>query len=176
MSYAVMPLADYKTACDKIREKVVLTTVVFEDTDFGYFRSAPFNFEEGKTYTINISVTDNRVDFVVGSEEWNNTSPPWEFQFENNSFTARYDYEACVYINKHSSLTINDITLATIECDGEIVANFVEPQKIKSGELADRIEDVAKTVEESFNLTLTEIESSLDSIIALQNSIIEGDV
>ena len=176
MNYAVMPLSDYKAACDKVREKIVLTTVAFEDTDFGYFRSASFNFKGGKTYTINISVTDNRVDFVVGYDGWCNTSPPWVFQFENNSFTAPSDHSAHIYLNKENGITIDDILSATIECDGEIVANFVEPQKIKSGELADRIDDVAKTIEESFNLTLTEIESSLDSIIALQNSIIEGDV
>ena len=42
MSYAVMPLADYDAACDKVREKVGEKIIHFEDKGFGYLVSEPF--------------------------------------------------------------------------------------------------------------------------------------
>ena len=50
MSYAVMPLIDYKAACDKVREKVGLTEVKFEETDFGYLRSEIFTVPKDGKY------------------------------------------------------------------------------------------------------------------------------
>jgi hypothetical protein len=47
-----------------------------------------------------------------------------------------------VYLSTYKNLTANDIISASIECDGEIIADFVTPPKIKSGELAEKVDEV----------------------------------
>ena len=154
MSYAMMPLSDYKAACDKVREKVDLTIVKFEDTDFRYIRSVPFTIEGGKTYTLNLKLSDSSLfyEWIIIYSSWAADDSPWiaEYEYkEKYTFSNSYDMEARLFINIRNGLTINDIISASIECDGEIVANFVEPKKIKSGELADTIDLVYSTGKET---------------------------
>lgn len=146
MNYAVMPVADYDACCDKIREKAEKIDVKFKPADFGYLVSAPFAVEIGKVYTFDMELTDNNLfsDFVIENEDWANNFSPWfaesEYPF---TFEAKSTRQAvCIYLHSNKGLTPNDIVSATVECNGEIVANFVEPKKIKSGELADMVDVV----------------------------------
>lgn len=154
MSYAMMPLSDYKAACDKVREKVDLTIVKFEDTDFRYIRSVPFTIKGGKTYTLKLKLSDSSLfyEWIIMYPSWAADDSPWIMEYEYKeeyTFSNSYDMEARLFINIRNGLTINDIISASIECDGEVVANFVEPKKIKSGELADTIEDVFEAGQKS---------------------------
>ena len=142
---AVMPLIDYKAACDKVREKVDDKLVLFEDKGFGYLVSEPFLVEAGKTYTINAEFSDNGSysGFVITSVGWMGDTSPW--LNDSNlpyTFTGNGTFGCCVYLSTYNGLIANDIISASIECDGEIIIDFVPPPTIKSGELADKVDKV----------------------------------
>jgi hypothetical protein len=145
MSYAVMPMADYKSACDKVRQRVGGKVVFFELDDLGYLTSNVFEVEAGKTYTLNMEFTDS--DLYAGGciahSGWTAEGPYlFDISINSSTFTPNIDNALCVHLEPRKGLTANDIVSAYIECDGEIIADFVENIKIKSGELADKVDEV----------------------------------
>lgn len=149
MSYAVMPLSDYKAACDKVREKVDLTAVRFEDTDFGYIRSAVFTAKESGEYIFTVEVKDesklNIYSIYYAVPEWEDNSSPGMFNVIDGKTLSAYFTKGetvRIFISDYNGLKASDIVFATLSHNGEVVENFVEPPKIKSGELADKVEEV----------------------------------
>ena len=149
MSYAVMPLDDYKAACDKVREKVDLTTVRFEETDFGFIRSAVFTAKESGEYVFTVEVKDeNKLDIdntFYAYPEWKGDTSPGNFTVINDKSLSAYFTKGetvRIFINDYDGLKPSDIITATLSYNGEIVENFVEPPKIKSGELAEKVDEV----------------------------------
>lgn len=144
MSYAVMPLSDYDAVCDKVRERASLSG--FEDTDFGYIRSYVFSVKEKGTYTLNLTVKDeSKLDIygiVFGTPDWEGLTSPGQFDFVSGKLTASLGtVPTRIFISKNKGLKASDITSATLERNGQVVIDFSAPL-IKSGEMADRVEDV----------------------------------
>jgi hypothetical protein len=156
MSYAVMPLDDYVSTCDKVREKVDLTTVRFEDTDFGYIRSAKFTAKESGEYVFTVGVKDESKLNIYGIyhaiPEWEDNSSPGVFNVIDEKTLSAYFYKdrtARIFISDYKGLKASDIIFATLSYNGEVVENFVGPQKIKSGELADKVDEVYEAGKEA---------------------------
>lgn len=149
MSYAVMPLADYDAACDKVREKVGEQTILFEETDFGFLRSAIFTATKTGQYLFSFEFSDpNKFSGVYYNfPEWDGTTSPGNFEVvdDNNAETTAPLYagqQYRIFISDTLGLTPEDILIATLSIDGETVVDFVPSLTIKSGEMADRVEDV----------------------------------
>lgn len=159
MSFAVMPLSDYKAACDKVREKVDLTAVRFEDTDFGYIRSAVFTAKESGEYIFTVEVKDesklNIYSIYYAVPEWEDNSSPGMFNVIDGKTLSAYFTKGetvRIFISDYNGLKASDIVFATLSHNGEVVENFVAPSKIKSGELADKVEEVYWTAANNFGL------------------------
>lgn len=159
MSFAVMPLSDYKAACDKIREKADLTEIKFEETDFGYIRSVVFTAKESGEYIFTVEVKDENKFNIDGTyyayPEWNGDTSPGYFTVINDQSLSAYfteDETVRIFIGDYEGLKPSDIITATLSYNGEIVENFVEPPKIKSGELADKVDEVYWTAAKNFGL------------------------
>lgn len=149
MSYAVMPLDDYVSTCDKVREKVDLTTIRFEDTDFGFIRSAIFTAKESGEHIFTIEVNDeSKLDInaiIFAGPEWENNSPPGYFNIiDEKTLSAKFGNNTStrIFISDSKGLKASDIISVTLSYNGEVVENFVAPPKIKSGELADKVDEV----------------------------------
>lgn len=155
MNYAVMPIADYDSTCDKVRKKVDLTEVRFEDTDFGYVRSAVFVPTERGEYIFTIEVKDgiklNIYDFYFTEPEWDGSTYPGMFEPIDDKSMSAYMFKDAyrIFINNSFGIQASDILSATLSYNGEVVENFVEPKKIKSGELADMVDVVYEAGAES---------------------------
>ena len=156
MNYAVMPLADYDAACDKVREKVGEQTILFEETDFGYLRSAIFTVAKTGRYLFSFEFSDPSKFSAVyyNFPEWEAESSPGSFEIvdTNNAKTTSNLYageQYRIFISDHLGLTPKDILKATLSIDGEVVVDFVPPLTIKSGEMADRVEDVYESGKEA---------------------------
>lgn len=159
MSYAVMPLIDYKTACDKIREKVDITGVKFEETDFGFLRSEVFTVPQDSVYIFSYEFSDPSKfpDLYYSSPEWEGETSPGYFEpiDSNSAETASKLYAGVqyrIFIADSLGLTPKDILKASLLLAEEIVVDFVPPPKIKSGELADKVEEVYWTAANNFGL------------------------
>ena len=149
MSYAVMPLIDYKAACDKVREKVDLTTVKFEETDFGYLRSEIFTVPKDGIYIFSCEFSSpiNLAYLYYANPQWQGDSSPGIFEpIDSNSakttgnlYTTR---QYRLFIDGRSGLTTKDILKASLSIDGETVVDFITTPTIKSGELADKVDKV----------------------------------
>lgn len=149
MSYAVMPLDDYVSTCDKVREKVDLTTVRFEDTDFGYIRSAIFTAKESGEYIFTVEVKDeseiNINDIYYANPEWEADFSPGMFNvIDGKTLSVSFikGETVRIFISDYDGLKASDIVFATLSYNGEVVENFIESKKIKSGELADKVDEV----------------------------------
>ena len=148
MNYAVMPVADYDATCEKIREKAEVLEIKFEDTDFGYIRTAVFTPKARGQYIFTIEVKDNsKLDIsscVFANPDWDVMSPPGMFEVVNsNTISGEFGTTATrIFIDNRLGLKAEDILSATLSYNGEVVENFVEPKKIKSGELADMVDVV----------------------------------
>lgn len=149
MSYAVMPLIDYKAACDKVREKVDLTTVKFEETDFGYLRSEIFTVPKDGKYIFSYEFSDSSKfsELYYNFPEWQGETAPGYFEtIDNNSAKTTGNLYAGeqyrLFIDGSTGLTPKDILKASLSIDGETVVDFVPPPTIKSGELADKVDKV----------------------------------
>ena len=159
MSYAVMPLSDYKAACDKVREKVDLTTVKFEETDSGFLRSEIFTVPKDGKYIFSCEFS-NPIDLAnlcYASPDWKGETAPGYFESidSNNAKTMGNLYTTGQYrlfIADSTGLTTKDILKASLSIDGETVVDFILPAKIKSGELADKVDKVYWTAANSFGL------------------------
>ena len=159
MSYAVMPLIDYKAACDKVREKVDLTTVKFEETNFGYLRSEIFSVPKDGKYIFSCEFS-NPIDLAnlfYGSPDWKGETAPGYFESidSNNAKTMGNLYageQYRLFIADSTGLTTKDILKASLSIDGETVVDFVPPPTIKSGELADKVDEVYWTAASDFGL------------------------
>lgn len=156
MSYAVMPLSDYKAACDKVREKVDLTTVKFEETDFGFLRSEVFTVSKNSVYIFSYEFSDSSKfsDLYYASPEWEGETPPGYFEpIDSNSAETTSELYAGVqyriFIADSLGLTPKDILKASLLLDEETVVDFVPPPKIKSGELADKVDEVYEAGEQA---------------------------
>ena len=116
MSYAVMPLIDYKAACDKVREKVDLTAVKFEETDFGYLRSEIFTVSKDGKYIFSCEFS-NPIDLAnlfYGSPDWKGETAPGYFESidSNNAKTMGNLYageQYRLFIANSTGLTTKDI-------------------------------------------------------------------
>jgi hypothetical protein len=149
MSFAVMPLSDYKAACDKVREKVDLTTVKFEETDFGFLRSEVFTVTQDSVYIFSYEFSDPSKfpDLYYSSPEWEGETSPGYFEpiDSNSAETASKLYAGVqyrIFIADSLGLTPKDILKASLLLAEEIVVDFVPPPKIKSGELAEKVDEV----------------------------------
>lgn len=148
MNYAVMPVADYDAACDKIREKAEVLEIKFEDTDFGYIRTTVFTPKASGQYIFTIEVKDNsKLDVnlcVFANPEWDAMSHPGMFEVVNsNTISGKFGTSATrIFIDNRLGLKAEDIVSATLSYNGEVVESFVEPKNIKSGELADMVDVV----------------------------------
>lgn len=159
MSYAVMPLIDYKAACDKVREKVDLTTVKFEETDFGYLRSEIFTVPKDGIYIFSCEFSSpiNLAYLCYANPQWQGDSSPGIFEpIDSNSakttgnlYTTR---QYRLFIDGSTGLTPKDILKASLSIDGETVVDFITPPTIKSGELAEKVDEVYWTAANSFGL------------------------
>lgn len=159
MSYAVMPLSDYKAACDKVREKVDLTTVKFEETDFGFLRSEVFTVPQDSVYIFSYEFSDPSKfpDLYYSSPEWEGETPPGYFEpiDSNSAETASKLYAGVqyrIFIADSLGLTPKDILKASLLLDEETVVDFVPPPKIKSGELAEKVDEVYMAGASDFGL------------------------
>lgn len=159
MSHAVMPLTHYKEMCDKVREKVNASAVKFEDTDFGYIRSAIFTAKESGEYVFTVEVKDESKisinDIFYAIPEWESDFSPGMFNVIDEKTLSAYfhkDSPTRIFISDRNGLKASDIISATLSFNGEIVANFVEPKKIKSGELADKVDEVYEAGRNDFGL------------------------
>lgn len=157
MSYAVMPLSDYKAACDKVREKVDLTTVKFEKTDFGFLRSGVFTVPKDGMYIFSYEFSDSSkfVDLYFASPEWEGESSPGYFEpiDSNSAKTTLYaGGQYRIFITDSLGLTPKDILKASLSLDEETVVDFVPHPKIKSGELAEKVDEVYWTAANDFGL------------------------
>ena len=153
MNYAVMPLADYDAVCDKVRERANL--LGFEDTDFGFIRSFVFNLATSGTYTFKISVKDASKfsihDVIYAGADWQNDNQPGSFDvIDNETASTNFpsNYSGRIFIGTNRGLKASDITSATLERNGQVVIDFSAPL-IKSGEMADKVEDVYRAGSES---------------------------
>lgn len=159
MSFAVMPLSDYKAACDKVREKVDLTTVKFEETDFGFLRSEVFTVPQDSVYIFSYEFSDPSKfpDLYYSSPEWEGETSPGYFEpIDSNSAKTTSELYAGVqyriFIADSLGLTPKDILKASLLLDEETVVDFVPPPKIKSGELAEKVDEVYWTAANNFGL------------------------
>ena len=148
MNYAVMPLADYDATCDKVRERANL--LGFEDTNFGFIRSFVFNLATSGTYRLKISVKDASKfsihDVIYAGADWQNDNQPGSFDvIDNETASTNFpsNYSGRIFIGANRGLKASDITSATLERNGQVVIDFSAPL-IKSGEMADKVEDVYK--------------------------------
>ena len=143
---AVMPLIDYKAACDKVREKVDLTTVKFEETDFGYLRSEVFSVPTNGTYIFHYEFSDpSKISYLYCADpEWENNYPPGSFNPVDNNNAQGYvpAVPSRIFIGKQMGMTTKDILKASLSIDGETVVDFITTPTIKSGELADKVDKV----------------------------------
>lgn len=159
MSFAVMPLSDYKATCDKVREKVDLTAVRFEDTDFGYIRSAVFTAKESGEYVFTVEVKDksklNIYGIYYAVPEWEDNSSPGMFNvIDGKTLSVSFikGETVRIFISDYDGLKASDIVFSTLSHNGEVVENFVAPSKIKSGELADKVDEVYMAGASDFGL------------------------
>jgi hypothetical protein len=148
MNYAVMPLANYDAVCDKVRERANL--LGFEDTDFGFIRSFVFNLATSGTYRLKISVKDASKfsihEVIYAGADWQNDNQPGSFDvIDNETASTNFpsNYSGRIFIGTNRGLKASDITSATLERNGQVVIDFSAP-RIKSGEMADKVEDVYK--------------------------------
>lgn len=159
MSYAVMPLIDYKAACDKVREKVDLTTVKFEETDFGYLRSEIFTVPKDGKYIFSCEFSNpiNLSYLYYANPQWQADMSPGSFEIidSNNVKTIDNLYTTSqyrIFIDGITGITPKDILKASLSIDGETVVDFVTTATIKSGELADKVDKVYWTAANNFGL------------------------
>ena len=151
MSYAIMPMDDYKAVCDKIREKADLINIKFEDTDFGYLRSAVFTIKESGEYTFTIEVKDesklNMRAAGYSDPEWQSNWSLGIFDSVSGSSATKYFDSSVtlrIFLDNSNGLQPSDIVSATLSYNGEIVEIFADTKKIKSGELVNMVEEVHK--------------------------------
>lgn len=98
--------------------KVIKDTTLFETTDFGYLRSAPFTVTTAGYYNFYLEVTDSSKieDVYYASPEWDGSTSPGYFEREGEHWKSSgyLRDETRLFLNSYKGLTPSDVVSCSL--------------------------------------------------------------